>query len=436
MNRTITKSILLIVVAIFIANQYYSCKKTDLVREVMVKTIGVTGIAISNATLSGEIVDLGEGNITSYGFCYSTSDNPTIADEKEIVSNNLQIGTYEAPVAGLDQNTTYYFRAFAEEGSGGTVSYGGAMSFTTLQGEINLPTVVTESVYNVTENSASISGNVTDDGGGTISQKGFCLSPQSNPTIDDIISDNGAGTGQYSHSFLGLLTNTQYYVKAYAQNSEGIAYGDEMTFITEEGGGPLYEWLNYDSGENHDGIGLNEGGDFDVAIKFEPSQLQNYNGWKITKFRFFPLSGFPTTYSFEIYTGPYGTILDHFQDILTVTPNEWNEVILDDLYIIDASQNLYPGYWVQEQAMGEYPAGTDQGPAVMGSGDLISVGGEPWQALSILDPSLDYNWNLQIYITNASGEEKLLNPGPPVDPHKKTGSSIFPEVSSSNQSNR
>ena len=433
MNPSLTKKTLLIIIAIFVANQYYSCKKTDLVREVMVKTIKATGIEITNATLNGEFIDLGEGNVSIYGFCYSTSDNPTISDNKKLVETIPKIEKFDGLVTGLDQNTKYYFRAYAEEGTGGPVTYGDAMSFNTLEGEIFPPTVVTVDVFNIVVAAASCSGNVTNDGGSIVDKKGFCISEQPNPTIDNTISDNGPGTGPYTHRFLGLSANTTYYVKAYAQNAKGTGYGEQKTFTTLEGGGS--EWAHYDDGENFDGIGLNEGGNFDVAIKFDPAQLQDYDGWKITKFKFFPLTGLPTAYSIEIYTGVDGTILECLQDVLTVTPNAWNEVILDPPHIIDASQPLYPGYWVQEQSIGEYPAGVDDGPAITGAGDLISVDGSPWQALSIT-PTLDFNWNLQIYVTNAKGEEQLLSPGKPVDPHKKLGSSVFPGISSSNQSNR
>jgi len=360
-----------------------------------------------------------------------------MANELLIVEINPEVGIYGAPATGLDNNTTYYYRSFAEEGSGGKVSYGGALSFTTLLGDIDLPSVVTDEVYDISETSASCSGNVTDDGGGTVSRRGFCISQQENPTIDDIYSENGSGTGEFTNRFLGLTVNTMYYVRAFAENSKGIAYGNQLSFTTQNGGGPSFEWLFYDDGTNYESIGLTDGGDFDVAIKFEPEQIQNYDGWKITKFKFFPINSFPTTYSFEVYTGNDGTNLEYLQDVLIVTPNEWNEVILDDPYIIDASKPLYPGYWIQNQPMGEFPAGTDDGPAITGSGDLISLDGvQSWIAISIANPDLDYNWNLQIYITNASGEEQLLVPGIPDDPHKKIKNAPLPGISSSNQSNR
>ncbi|OQX75224.1 MAG: hypothetical protein B6D64_12045 [Bacteroidetes bacterium 4484_276] len=531
MNRTLTKKILLVVIAVFIANQYYSCKKIDVVREVMVKTLDAGDVATTYATLKGDVIDLGEGDITRIGFCYSLSNNPTMADDKiflpgipneigiygapvagldqnttyyfrtfaeegntgtvsygsassfttkevdiktldainvaetsatlggeiinlfgasvssygfvyslsdnptiddfkKIAGNNPSIGIYSAGIVGLDQNTTYYFRAFTEEGNGGYVSYGNTKSFTSLE-NINLPVVATLQVFNITETEATCSGNVTNQGGSNVTVRGFCIGQQHNPTINDVTSENGSGLGEFIHQFSGLAPGNTYFVRSYAENSYGVAYGNEISFFT---GGP--KWLHYDNGENHDGIGLNEGGDFDVAIKFNPAQLQGYDGWKVTKFRFFPRSGLPTTYSIEIYTGPDGTNLEYLQDVLFVTANEWNEVVLDDPFTIDASHALYPGYWVQEQSPGDFPAGVDEGPAFTGQGDLISTDGAPWQALSIINPALDFNWNLQIFISNASGEEKLLNTVIKDDPHQKGENTKPLQVSSSNQSNR
>jgi hypothetical protein len=532
MNRKITKSILLIVAAVFIANQYYSCKKLDIVREIMIKTLDATGVGISEATLRCELVDLGEGNITEFGCCYSISSNPTIIDNKAVAPGNPEIGVVGLPVSGLQPNTEYYYRAYALQGSPtGLVSYSGAVSFTTqdlgietleatnitensatLQGEIidlggldvsgygfvyalttdptladnkldlgsnpeagiytsslenltlntkyyfrayaevsednyasygetksfstlenlDLPDVTTDPVFDITETSATCAGNVTSEGSAPVTLRGFCISLNQNPSIEDMCSNNGSGPGQFEHQFSGLSPDTIYYVRAYAQNSFGTAYGAQLIFYTSTG-----EWLHYDDGENNDGIGLNNGGDFDVAIRFEPNQLVNYDGWKITKFRFFPLNSFPTTYSIEIFTGPEGNELEYLQEVETVEPEEWNEVILETPYVIDASQPLYPGYWIQSQPIGAYPAGVDDGPAITGSGDLISLdAGQTWDALSIANPDLDFNWNLQVFATNENGEEQMLRAEPVTNPRKKNTNLSINEVSSRKQSSR
>ncbi|OYT12941.1 MAG: hypothetical protein B6I19_07680 [Bacteroidetes bacterium 4572_114] len=181
MNRTLTKKILLVVIAVFIANQYYSCKKIDVVREVMVKTLDAGDVATTYATLKGDVIDLGEGDITSIGFCYSLSNNPTMADDKIFLPGiPNEIGIYGAPVAGLDQNTTYYFRTFAEEGNTGTVSYGSASSFTTKEVDIK-----TLDAINVAETSATLGGEIINLFGASVSSYGFVYSLSDNPTIDD-----------------------------------------------------------------------------------------------------------------------------------------------------------------------------------------------------------------------------------------------------------
>jgi uncharacterized protein (TIGR02145 family) len=95
-----------------------------------------------------------------------------------------------------------------------------------------LPTVQTNAVSNVTNNTASCGGNVTDDGGATVTELGVCWSTSPNPTVSGSHTTDGTGTGAFSSSLTGLTPNTTYYVRAYATNSEGTAYGPEVSFTT------------------------------------------------------------------------------------------------------------------------------------------------------------------------------------------------------------
>ncbi len=122
---------------------------------------------------------------------------------------------------------TYYLRAFATNSVG--TAYGNQVSFTTLQ--ITLPTVTTSPVTNITATTATSGGNVTDDGGATVTARGVCWSTSQNPTISDFHTIDGSGTGIFVSQMTGLLLVTNYYVRAYATNSVGTAYGDQLSFI-------------------------------------------------------------------------------------------------------------------------------------------------------------------------------------------------------------
>jgi uncharacterized protein (TIGR02145 family) len=104
----------------------------------------------------------------------------------------------------------------------------------------NLPTVTTTAITAITQTNATSGGNVTSDGGAPVTARGVCWSTSPNPTIANSKTTNGTGTGSFTSSLTGLTANTPYYVRAYATNSAGTAYGNEVTFTTTDVDGPVY----------------------------------------------------------------------------------------------------------------------------------------------------------------------------------------------------
>ncbi|MCE9540009.1 MAG: DUF1566 domain-containing protein, partial [Bacteroidetes bacterium] len=170
----------------------------------------------------------GGAAITARGVCWSTSVNPTTADSK--TTNGTGTGTFSSNLTGLAVSTTYYVRAYAISIAGTT--YGNQESFTTIAVLATLSTTTTTSV---TTTAASSGGNITNDGGATITVRGVCWSISTNPTTVDNISTDGAGTGIFTSSLTGLTMGTIYYVRAYATNSIGTAYGNELSFTAGVG---------------------------------------------------------------------------------------------------------------------------------------------------------------------------------------------------------
>jgi hypothetical protein len=101
----------------------------------------------------------------------------------------------------------------------------------------NLATLTTTSASNVTTASATLGGNITADGGSTVTQRGVCYGTTTNPTTANSTTNDGSGTGVFSSNLAGLTASTTYYVRAYATNSAGTAYGNEVSFTTTAGGG-------------------------------------------------------------------------------------------------------------------------------------------------------------------------------------------------------
>jgi len=95
-----------------------------------------------------------------------------------------------------------------------------------------LPVLKTEPVSEITINSVKISGEVTDDGGADVTARGFCWGTTFSPTLLDESAPSGTGPGEFDLTIDGLQPNTHYYARAYAENSVGIAYGNEIDFVT------------------------------------------------------------------------------------------------------------------------------------------------------------------------------------------------------------
>lgn len=93
--------------------------------------------------------------------------------------------------------------------------------------------ITTTAVSSITETAATSGGNITSDGGGTVTARGVVWSTSVNPTITLATkTSNGSGTGIFTSNITGLTAGTTYYVRAYATNSTGTAYGNEVSFTS------------------------------------------------------------------------------------------------------------------------------------------------------------------------------------------------------------
>ncbi|MDX9696942.1 MAG: fibrobacter succinogenes major paralogous domain-containing protein [Bacteroidales bacterium] len=190
-----------------------------------VTTTTISNITATSAESGGNVTDDGGFAITSRGVCWSTTSNPTIANNH--TTNSSGTGSFSSNLTGLNVNTTYYVRAYATN-TNGTV-YGTEYNFTTEDG---LPTLTTTSISNITPTSAESGGNITDDGGFPILSRGICWSTNTEPTTTDNLTSDGTGLGSFVSNISVLIANTTYYVRAYATNSNGIRYGNQVSFKT------------------------------------------------------------------------------------------------------------------------------------------------------------------------------------------------------------
>jgi hypothetical protein len=111
-------------------------------------------------------------------------------------------------------------------------AYGANVSFTA-GSATTVPTLTTTAITNITGTNAQSGGTITNDGGGTISAAGICWATTSAPTIANSHTSDYYGSSPYISYFNAALTaGTTYYVRAYATNSAGTGYGNQLSFAT------------------------------------------------------------------------------------------------------------------------------------------------------------------------------------------------------------
>jgi uncharacterized protein (TIGR02145 family) len=193
-----------------------------------VTTADISDITATTATGGGDVTFAGNTTVTARGVCWSTNQNPTTSNSK--TNDGSGTGPYTSSLTGLVPNTTYYVRAYATNSVG--TAYGTQKSFKT---GMTLPTISTTNVTSITAVAASSGGVISSDGGSAITGRGVCWSTNINPTLSDNQTFDGTGTGTFISSITGLSRNTSYYVRAFATNSEGTAYGPNQSFTTNIG---------------------------------------------------------------------------------------------------------------------------------------------------------------------------------------------------------
>lgn len=273
---------------------------------------------------------------------------------------------------------------------------------------VRISKVKTGTAIEIDQNSAKMTGSVVDLGDG-ITDHGFCWSSTIlSPTKNDNFTSKGATTvlGDFSSVVLGLNANTDYRYRSYIDDGKEVKYGDVATFKTPGSGGGF--WLKYDDGTNFTSIGLTEGANFDYAVRFPVQVLTNYDGYRISKIRFFPNES--ATFYAEVYEGIHPPVYVFHELINNPVIDSWNEYTPIYNYYIDSDVEVWVGIWVTNYVMGTYPGGVDDGPAIAGAGDMISFDdGSTWESMYLTNSSLNYNWNLEVYVTNQKGVEIKLD---------------------------
>lgn len=210
-----------------------------------ITTKAVTNITATSAVVGGQDIKENGCPLITKGVVWSKKPYPSTLFSNEGSHNmDASIDDFTYTITGLQPGTTYYVRAFAENEVG--TGYGGDVEFTT---DLLLPTVSTAASSSVTSTSFISGGNVTDNGGADITARGIVWSTSAVPTVElSTKTIEGTGTGSFTSTVTELQPNTIYYVRAYATNAKGTAYGEQITVQTnakgsnEDVGNEDYEW--------------------------------------------------------------------------------------------------------------------------------------------------------------------------------------------------
>lgn len=196
-----------------------------------VNTLAVTAIANTTATLNGEIINTGSPAYTERGFVYGTQPEPTVSACINKLSSPITADKkFACGIDGLSPVQTYYVRAYIVQN--GAVIYGNTVSFTTSQ---QTTTVSTSAVTQIGASTATFNGQILATGTPAYTERGFCYSKNSTPTIaDNRRPVSGTGEGDFSFQATNLEYPVTYYVRAYAIQAGETVYGNIVSFTTSQ----------------------------------------------------------------------------------------------------------------------------------------------------------------------------------------------------------
>ena len=185
-----------------------------------------SNVSSTSFAVTATVSEQGASAVIVRGICWNTSPSPVMDNNHESCGEG--IGSFSRTITNLATNTKYYVRAYAVNGHG--VAYSNEVTIT-LESEMTVPTVVTKDVVSILDNMATGGGNVVEDGGSEVTERGICWSTSHNPTVDDMNLTSGSGMGVFSCQMTDLEQDVTYYVRAYAVNALGMAYGNEVSFV-------------------------------------------------------------------------------------------------------------------------------------------------------------------------------------------------------------
>lgn len=261
------------------------------------KSVRISSTISSNATIDNVVVIL--------------STTPEFSSTTRYTMEKQPDGKYHAAIANLTHSTTYY------------VCYQGSNQWSSLQPTTisefrttdtpSIALVTTSQVTDISYCSATVGGNVTDDGGAEVTERGICYSKSANPTTANTKITSGSGLGQFTCKLTDLQDGTTYYVRAYAINAKGTAYGEEVSFMTLSLNGHEYVDLGLSVKWATMNVGASKAEDYGSYFAWGETTTKSTYDWSTYKY----CNGSATTLTKYNTSSSYGTVDNKTQLELT-----------------------------------------------------------------------------------------------------------------------
>src|SRR5690606_34235384 len=183
----------------------------------------IAGTDGKSATSGGNLIHDGGASVYNQGVCWSTSPQPTVNLHSKTTYDPWSGTSFSSSLQGLNPVTKYYVRAYATNNQG--TGYGEEVEVTTLPA---LATITTTYATVTSKSTVVTGGTISADGGAAITQRGVVWSTDEDFDPDTVTvakTIDGVGTGSFSSTVANMELSATYYIRAYATNAAGTAYG-------------------------------------------------------------------------------------------------------------------------------------------------------------------------------------------------------------------
>ncbi len=302
-DQTTMKTKLFVLCTMLCTMLFVGCEQPEPATSNKVVTGDVTDITRSTALFHGTVnVDISTYNDVEFGIMIAETENELSAREGEMFAAKVLIGKeFKLEIGNLSPSSLYYYCAWLLLNDT-QYEFGNIKEFNTSGASVPmLTTIEATSIY---LRSATVGGNVTDDGGSEVVERGICYSTSANPSISNKKIVCGSGIGEFTCDLTDLEKNTKYYVRAYALNGIGISYGNEIKFTTLDKVQPetvdlglSIKWANMNIGAESP----EDYGDYFAWGEVESKETYNWSTYKWC-------NGSSKTLTKYNYSGSYGTV--------------------------------------------------------------------------------------------------------------------------------